>query len=216
MTVEFFSVMNNFALPLGRRTPRNPHLQMLRCIAANRVVLDHAFGNLTGHEAGASRYLNLLFLGDTAVLVFFVLSGYVLMRQSQDSFGSVRNAGVFLFRRAVRIFPLYWLATLLWFPKVYRWGPTHLTGRVLLSLACLPNVFDPGIFPILVPTWTLNYEMFFYLLFACCLLLPLRKGIMALLGTLAVLGCVGWLHAASIGWEHGVHEAGVASTVAFY
>ncbi len=79
----------------------------------------------------------------------------------------------FLWRRLVRIAPLYWLATfvVVAFQLAFEAGISRL--NLLKSLAFVPfaNPTHAGaIWPILVPGWTLNYEMFFYLLFAIGLL----------------------------------------------
>ncbi len=66
------------------------------------------------------------------------------------------------------------------------------SAHVLLSLAFVPHL-DPGgtAFPLLAQGWTLNFEMFFYLVFAMGLMLPARRRfgqLAALLPALALLG----------------------------
>jgi exopolysaccharide production protein ExoZ len=41
--------------------------------------------------------------------------------------------------------------------------------------------------PLIVPGWTLNYEMYFYLLFALCLLVPVRHRILAITALIGFL-----------------------------
>jgi exopolysaccharide production protein ExoZ len=97
--------------------------------------------------------------------------------------------GDFLRRRAVRILPPYWVATLLAVeialaaPRLLK--EVHPTwGHVLLSLGLVPHVDPVGArFPLLPVGWTLIYEAAFYLLFAVALLVPQRGR----LATLAVL-----------------------------
>jgi len=72
--------------------------------------------------------------------------------------------------------------------------------HILASLFFVPhyNPSYPGkIFPVLVPGWTLNYEMFFYLVFAICLFLPARLRLAGLVGTLGALVAAGWIAAVS-------------------
>ena len=88
----------------------------------------------------------------------------------------------FMTNRIVRIVPLYWLLTLtvaaacLLAPHFFR-GVVLTPDHVLKSLFFIPH-FYPGmpsrIWPLLLPGWTLNYEMVFYLVFAVALLLPRR------------------------------------------
>jgi exopolysaccharide production protein ExoZ len=61
-------------------------------------------------------------------------------------------------------------------------------GHVLRSLFFVPHADPTGLIaPLIVPGWTLNYEMFFYLLFAAVLLLPQRLRPLALTTVLAGL-----------------------------
>ena len=151
-------------------------IQHLRGIAALMVVsfhlLDPARGIIyptwTSH-AGAS-----------GVDIFFVISGFIIyVSQSAED----RGAGDFIRRRLMRIMPMYWLFTLV---LIGLHITAHLTAslslapwHVLQSFLLIPH-FDPGspgdIQPLLVPGWTLQYELFFYTLFALgVMLLPTRR-----------------------------------------
>lgn len=93
--------------------------------------------------------------------------------------GRPHKARLFLWRRFTRIVPLYWAAITL---KVIQ-----LTIRPSKSLNCLMTpwrviasyLFIPAkngagdYFPIVVVGWTLNFEVFFYLLFAVALALDI-------------------------------------------
>jgi exopolysaccharide production protein ExoZ len=115
--------------------------------------------------------------GQAGVELFFVISGFVMWYTTA---GRAQGAGGFLARRAARVVPLYWLASLTALAVVLIWpgaipniipDPAHIA----LSLAFIPHL-DPkgGPFPLLNPGWTLNYEAFFYLVFAACLAVPER------------------------------------------
>jgi exopolysaccharide production protein ExoZ len=102
----------------------------------------------------------------------------------------------FLWRRFLRIVPLYWLVTafLVLTLLVQRMPPE---GRqVLLSLSFIPYKDAAGHYlPLLQRGWTLNYEMFFYALFALALMWRFRTGVAALLLVLVlsvVAGQVGF------------------------
>ena len=177
------TVLGHDAILASERAPQRklPVLQSLRCVAASLVVIDHAilrgvrkgaFG--VGWEPAAS------FAGLSGVFIFFVISGLIMYRTSAEDFGSGRGAARFVYRRVVRVVPLYWIATAIA-------AANHVTmldflPRLLRSLFFIPYVNDAGLAqPVLGVGWTLNYEMFFYTLFALALLMPRRVGLPALL-----------------------------------
>jgi exopolysaccharide production protein ExoZ len=142
-------------------------IQYLRAFAALSVLLFHV--TQRGHHS--------VTVGAGGVDVFFVISGFIM--------ATITNARVttpfeFLRDRLVRIAPCYWIVTLLLvtlaavIPQSFSTftAPAH---HLLLSLAFIPHTDPLGQnFPVLVPGWTLNYEMFFYVLMALALLLPQR------------------------------------------
>jgi exopolysaccharide production protein ExoZ len=106
----------------------------------------------------------------------------------------------FLANRIKRIAPLYWLVTLAVVVAAFMGASPRMRdemgiGHVAQSLAFWPH-FSPGtkeIWPVLVPGWTLNYEMFFYVVFAACLTIPrsLRVAMMTVIMLVLVeLGAV--------------------------
>ncbi len=53
--------------------------------------------------------------------------------------------------------------------------------RLSRSYLFIPGLRANGeVRPLLALGWTLNYEMFFYVFFACCLLFPLKRGLLLL------------------------------------
>jgi exopolysaccharide production protein ExoZ len=132
--------------------------------------------------------------GAAGVDIFFVISGFVMWLVTTQR---PTPPGQFLVQRITRIAPLYWVITLVLaaaaiaapqqFPTV---EPT--IEHVVLSLLFVPHLSPSGGGdPLLVPGWTLNYEMFFYAVFAVALLLPRAVRLLGLtvaLGTLVILG----------------------------
>ncbi len=143
-------------------------VQHLRAAAAISVVGYH-ISQWTGANIEVAR---------AGVDVFFVISGFIMWRIA----GSREERPVrFLWRRASRILPPYWAATLLLLGIATIW-PAFLpkvqprTAHVLLSLALLPHLNPVGQpFPLLAPGWTLCYEAGFYLVFAAALLAPRQR-----------------------------------------
>src|SRR3569623_79790 len=162
-------------------------LQILRFFAAFAVLLEHVV-----HEALsfgiADPALHALEAFDfgVGVDVFFVISGFIMYYISAGEFGRPGAQSRFLPRRIIRLVPLYWLFTLAMLAAMLL-VPGQLAHTVLDPLHILASfVFVPWLdstglaHPILGLGWTLNYEMYFYVLFSFALLLPRRIGLLAL------------------------------------
>ena len=126
--------------------------------------------------------------GSHGVDIFFVISGFVMYTAARHE-----SVTTFYERRLVRIAPLYWLATLA-AVSVHLFLTHAPISRLnlLKSLAFVPFFnpsFDNRIWPLLVPGWTLNQEMFFYLLFG--LSLAIRRPLL-LLPVMPALVMLGW------------------------
>ncbi|PLP60171.1 acyltransferase [Mesorhizobium loti] len=158
-------------------------IQYLRAVAALGVVVFHAAERTGGHFV----------IGAAGVDVFFVVSGFIMWLLAETRQPS---PGAFLRERIERIVPLYWIATAVMvagglaglFPKM-KLTAFHVFG----SFGFIPHVSpsDGGTWPVLVQGWTLNYEMFFYALFAAVLFLPTAKRFVALGLVFGVLICLG-------------------------
>ena len=173
-------------------------LQALRAFAAYLVVIDHALlalvaGSVLPDHVKAVAYR----LGDAGVFIFFVISGFIIARsgqQDRDIDGAVR----FFMRRLRRIVPLYWLATFVYVARLWLDGNMPSVADLTRSLLFLPYFNDAQMLrPVLAQGWTLNFEMYFYLLFAACLVLGRRSG-MVVLGAMLIVPV---LYGALAGWQ---------------
>jgi exopolysaccharide production protein ExoZ len=162
-------------------------IQYLRGIAALMVVWHHALVQIPGTSA----FLHSNF-GTSGVDLFFVISGFIM---AGITYGKNVSPWSFLKRRILRVAPLYWLVTLAMVacamvaPSLFRTLKVE-ADTLVMSLLFIPHVsssFAPNIWPLLVPGWTLNYEMFFYVLFAASLLVPASWRIAVLLACLLSL-----------------------------
>jgi exopolysaccharide production protein ExoZ len=139
-------------------------IQYLRAFAALAVVVFHAAEKSGEHFA----------IGAAGVDVFFVISGFIMWVISERRPMTPQG---FLLDRIRRIAPSYWLVTgVMILGAVAGLFPNlQLTGaHVLGSLFFMPMVSPSNgeIWPVLVQGWTLNFEIFFYVLFAGALFLP--------------------------------------------
>ena len=144
-------------------------VQALRAIAAWGVVICHLGGFEQKYLAGPQITPVAFQYGMAGVDIYFVLSGFIITTMCLGRFQRRGEAGRFLKRRFLRIYPIYWLwcAAVL---AVFSVDPhlvnsSHGRPDVLRSILLLPQ----RNLPLLLVSWTLVYEVFFYLLFAAAL-----------------------------------------------
>jgi exopolysaccharide production protein ExoZ len=165
-------------------------IQYLRAIAASVVVLYHAM------SAPSIVALFLVRIGEFGVDLFFVISGYIMWTTTA---GSGRGPLAFWGARLLRVAPLYWIFTTLYMAIAFlrpdavfnaAIEPLHIVKSYLFVPAVHPSL--GAIAPVYTLGWTLNYEMFFYLVFGLCLLIPSRKPrLAAMIGALLLLVLIG-------------------------
>lgn len=174
----------------GRAMGRIDQIQFLRGFAAIAVLQHHAI-------TGAFRYCGLAGFStplEAGVDLFFVISGFIMWVTTG---GRATPPASFLWRRALRIVPLYWICTaaavVLWMRHNSALPPAdHLVKSALFIPHFSPEHPDE-IWPFLVPGWTLTYEAFFYLIFAASLLAARRYQLAAVTVTLCLLVVIGTL-----------------------
>jgi peptidoglycan/LPS O-acetylase OafA/YrhL len=172
-----------------------PSIQYLRAFAALMVVSLHL--QLQRERLGAPE-LDLAILA-TGVNIFFVISGFIMWVTTATR--PQRTAAEFMRDRLIRIVPIYWIVTLLMLVVLLVDPGLAQTailepGHVISSFLFLPSPNPAGgtYTPLLIPGWSLNYEMVFYLLFAVAIWraghsLKLRAGlILAVLIGFAAVG----------------------------
>lgn len=170
------------------RPTRNDTIQALRGIAALLVVVTHSILTLNKYITDTPQTDLLAFaMGELGVKTFFVISGFIMTMTMYGSFGEPGAPLSFLRKRLVRIAPLYWLATLIYVAKLAVQGTPTRLDELAMSLAFIPynhvqEVHGP-VGPVYGLGWTLNYEMFFYCVFALALSFRRRFAFPLLFGT---------------------------------
>ncbi len=148
-------------------------VQALRGLAAMLVVIFHVTG-IQKSELISGPWER----GYAGVDMFFVISGFILTYITHTYTRSLRTAGRFLYARATRVYPLWWIfASILPIYFLITYGSvaapdqaipasgewTYLTKSLLLWPQSTEPVLNVG--------WTLIHEVFFYLVFSLALLL---------------------------------------------
>jgi peptidoglycan/LPS O-acetylase OafA/YrhL len=145
-------------------------LQILRGFAAIIVAIVHVWND------GFLPKLIIEF-GEFGVDIFFVLSGFIMcLTVNVNRENEIANSSYFLYRRIIRIFPIYLICAIpliLFITRVDGFkGFYYYLGNLLL----LPTFTSDPNYNLALPVgWTLVYEMFFYYIFAIFLLFMKNK-----------------------------------------
>lgn len=172
-------------MEMGRRAMVN-NIQVLRCLAALIVVWHHLQTQL--HLQMGMPLLG--FHGRAGVDIFFVISGFIM-------FHTTRHGGRSVYRfwtdRALRIAPLYWLATMavavLVVMGLHPAGVMKISAEdIVADLLFLPDIrADGDFYPIIDVGWTLIFEMYFYGLFGLTFFLRSQVAALAALSAYFVM-----------------------------
>lgn len=144
------------------------NLQVLRGISALLVCGFHMTSHLNQKDFLLG---DILFSrGSLGVPIFFVISGFIMAYTTQNINLNQQNIlsqiASFLKKRIIRIVPLYYFLSFAW---IVMGGSLFLIfegeafKRVWHSILFLPQ---NGVPPVLFLGWSLNFEMFFYLIFS--------------------------------------------------
>ncbi len=152
------------------------HIQALRGFSTLMILAVHL--REVERKTFADPWLpDWVVVGASAVDMFFVVSGFIMTYLAVGQFGSAAKMSDFLYRRVSRIYPPYWVYTLMVIPVLLlQPGWVNAAGgggqytSLFFSFTLLPHDRPP-----LIPVaWTLSFEMYFYVVFSFLLLLPER------------------------------------------
>src|SRR3954465_1750265 len=165
-------------------------IQYLRAIAAGLIAFQHAMG-IPAFVHYAAHF------GTVGVDLFFVISGFIMWTTTE---GSEHAPVHFCLAGILRVVPLYWIFTTIYVAAalltpegfyVVHLQAAHIIKSYLFVPATHPNL--GLIAPVYTLGWTLNYEMFFYLLFGLCLFVRWPRARFALLAGAFLLLVAGGL-----------------------
>jgi exopolysaccharide production protein ExoZ len=148
------------------------NIQALRGVAVLVVVLFHMMLVEQKYGGATSLLPEAFWFGNFGVDLFFVISGFVMVTVTRGKFQNLKTALTFLYHRASRIYPLYWVYTLAAL-AVFLVQPTWINSAqggkadILASFLLLPS----KLLPLVLVGWTLVHEMYFYIIFFVILLL---------------------------------------------
>jgi exopolysaccharide production protein ExoZ len=159
----------NVPIPTRRRQLQS--IQAARGVAALTVVAFHLTLFVKETYPTASLWLNGFSNGFAGVDLFFVISGFVIVYTSHTYLGKPSQLTHYLTKRFVRVYPMYWLSLL---AMLLAMSVAYWAGSEALRASMADKWPDLSTF-LLTPyhtilngvSWSLSFELFFYLLFAC-------------------------------------------------
>ena len=190
-----------------------PGLNATRFFAALAVIINHleSFKRFAGYPNHASVPL-FQAIGPQGVTFFFVLSGFLItyLLLAEQKHSSI-HIGRFYLRRALRIWPVYYLIVVLAFfclpgvlsfpPMEGRLGPDFFKKLAYYSVL-LPNVAFAAYGHILFlgPLWSIGVEEQFYLVWPWLMRFAHRRMYLVLGGVIATLVIIRWIWASLHGY----------------
>jgi len=144
------------------------NIQFLRFVAAMLVVLYHSATQIPANDSIFQAIFSAgELLGFAGVDIFFVISGFIMAHTSAAHSGAAESFK-FARRRLARIFSGYWPFFVLALLVFGSFRPEHFVESDLLkSFFLWPQSLNHVLLEI---TWTLSFELYFYLLFSLLIL----------------------------------------------
>jgi peptidoglycan/LPS O-acetylase OafA/YrhL len=167
-------------------------LQALRGAACLLVVVYHTALAETQFGLGFNPLKPVRWFGYAGVDLFFVLSGFIIAATTRPDLGRPARLPGYLFRRAWRVYPTFWVALALavGIHAALSPAPAFDPARWRESADTVFLLPQLGVPRFLAVTWTLTYELMFYLAVGGLFLLPRRAAVPAAAAWAAVV--VGW------------------------
>ena len=147
-------------------------IQFLRGFAALAVVVHHTGGYVKRYFEPTLLFEDKFSIGFAGVDLFFVISGFIIHFTSKNYLNNPSKLKEYLKKRFIRVYPIYWIITTILF--ISSWLIVEILDKNIFSIG-YPNTLIAYIqtylllplhFAINPVTWTLSYEIFFYLCFA--------------------------------------------------
>ena len=182
------------------------NIQFLRFVAALMVVLYHTAAHVldSRHELGGLFGIGQA-VGFAGVDVFFVISGFIMAWTTVGDAGGPAAIS-FIKRRVARVYSGYWPFYLLALVLFSVLGGQYLANAQLLrSVLLWPTELQYLLIPV---SWTLIFEMFFYLLFTSLIAFSsVHRGLLVKLLALAMLGWSVYSHFVRHAYDPGQLES---------
>ena len=146
-----------------RKKGKLDSLQAYRGFAALAVVLLHLTSQAYDKYVPGYVFCNGYFRqGGSGVDFFFVLSGFIIYYTQSRMFGNPEGMKTFIKNRFTRIFPVYWIVTVLYLLGFSATLHNLDYSFIIQSFLLIPQHIEP----VVRTGWSLSYEILFYAVFA--------------------------------------------------
>jgi exopolysaccharide production protein ExoZ len=175
------------SLPTAPTIRQIDGLQLLRAVAVLLVIWCHAGQVL--EESGSYPLPSLNVFG---IDIFFVISGFILslvvLRERRQP--GLQPMADFIKRRLLRIYPIYWVVALL---MLARLALSHnlFQSNYIPAFLLLPSLHYPSDRYIMGYSWTLDFEMFFYIVLGLTLLKTIKWAVPFLIALFSISVALG-------------------------
>ncbi|MGJ4752141.1 hypothetical protein CH370_17960 [Leptospira kmetyi] len=156
-------------------------IQILRAIAAISVAIFHLTAIEKKYSVNSPILPDIFKVGQSGVDLFFVISGFIMVILTFDSWGE-KNSLKFILRRVSRIYPVYWfylLITFMIFLIKPEWVNNSQNNQFDLFASIL--LYPSNKLPLVMVAWSLTFELYFYLVFSAIIRFKKRYVILVLI-----------------------------------
>lgn len=148
--------------PRAKKPAFNRNIEALRGLAALLVVVGHIiqYHDVLAPGFFSPKLASLALSGHLSVLIFFILSGFVIGLNHPERLNA-NGTRVYIKKRFVRIMPIFWMSIIVAVCVAANDYPfkTILSNAALFSVPRADVLFENN------PLWSLHYEVVCYLLF---------------------------------------------------
>lgn len=138
-------------------------IHYLRGIAALLVVAFHLRGLINNTYAQKNLGDLLFFSGPSGVDLFFIISGFIIAYSTENR--PTKEKSVFVVKRLFRVYPVYIISLIVFSIIII---PNDVQSFIRSALLIHLDYSKPAPFfgySLILPAWTLTYELYFYLVF---------------------------------------------------
>jgi len=165
---------------------------MLRACAATLVFLLHFLPHYQAMNGSIELFKAISAWGFTGVDVFFVISGFVIAHTSINKPKNKQSFLTFIKHRLSRIYLGYWPFLLLASVLIYLYQPTKFNSLdIVNSIFLTTSNINQLILPV---SWTLSYELMFYVIFSSVFFLRLKYFSLVLISITCLVLLNGYYH----------------------